>query len=112
MPFLTRVDEYEVGVRPDVQPTLADGLSGNLDPETITFAIVQRLVPEIAVVSESEIRDAMRDIVQREHLIAEGAAAVGIAAVASGKIKPNGRPLAVVLSGANVDVDVLKAILT
>jgi threonine dehydratase len=96
----------------DVQPTLADGLSGNLDPETITFAIVQRLVPEIAVVSESEIRDAMRDIVQREHLIAEGAAAVGIAAVASGKIKPNGRPLAVVLSGANVDVDVLKSILT
>jgi threonine dehydratase len=54
----------------------------------------------------------MRGIVQREHLIAEGAAAVGIAAVAAGKIKSNGRPLAVVLSGANVDVDVLKAILT
>jgi len=96
----------------DVQPTLADGLSGNLDPETITFDIVQRLVPEITVVSEAEIRDAMRGIVQREHLIAEGAAAVGIAAVAAGKIEPNGRPLAVVLTGANVDVDVLKSILT
>ena len=98
-------------VEVDVQPTLADGLAGNMDPETITFDIVQKLVPEIALVSEAEIRDAMRGIVQHEHLVAEGAAAVGIAAVASGKIKSDGRPIAVVLSGANVDTNVLKSIL-
>ena len=95
----------------DVQPTLADGLAGNMDPETITFDVVERLVPEIALVSEAEIRDAMRGLVQHEHLIAEGAAAVGIAAVAAGKIKGNGKPMAVVLSGANVDVNVLKSVL-
>ena len=98
-------------VEVEVQATLADGLAGNMDPETITFDIVQKLVPEIALVSEAEIRDAMRGIVQHEHLVAEGAAAVGIAAVASGKIKCEGRPIAVVLSGANVDVNVLKSAL-
>jgi threonine dehydratase len=95
----------------DVQPTLADGLAGNMDPETITFEIIQKLVPEIALVSEAEIGDAMRGIVQHEHLVAEGAAAVGIAAVASGKVIAEGRPVAVVLSGANVDVNVLKSLL-
>jgi threonine dehydratase len=95
----------------DVKPTLADGLAGNLDPDTITFEIVQKLVPEIALVTEAEIRDAMRGIVQHEHLVAEGAAAVGIAAVASGKIQSKGKPIAVVLSGANVDLNVLKSVL-
>ena len=95
----------------EVLPTLADGLAGNMDPDTITFDIVQSLVPEIALVSEAEIRDAMRGIVRHEHVIGEGAAAVGVAAVAAGKIKARGKPLAVVLSGANVDLDVLKSIL-
>jgi threonine dehydratase len=95
----------------DVQATLADGLAGNMDPETITFDIIQTLVPEIALVTEAEIADAMRGIVRHEHLICEGAAAVAIAAVASGKIESEGGPIAVVLSGANVDLDVLKSVL-
>jgi len=95
----------------DVRPTLADGLAGNLDPDTVTFEIVQRLVPRIVTVPEEELKDAMRGIVEQERLVAEGAAAVGVAAVASLRIEGRGRCMAIVLSGGNVDSSVLKSML-
>jgi len=95
----------------DVGDTLADGLAGNLDPDTVTFDIVERYVSEIATVSEGELRAAMRGIVERERLVAEGAGAVGVAALLAGKISSSGRRAAVVLSGANVDTKVLREIL-
>ena len=94
-----------------VRETLADGLAGNLDPATITFEIVQRLVPQIVLVSEAEIRAAMRGVVERERLVAEGAAAVAVAAVLSRRLVVARGPIAVILSGANVDRQVLKAVL-
>jgi threonine dehydratase len=95
----------------EVQKTLADGLAGNLDPDTVTFDLVERLVPELVTVTEGEIRDAMRGIIERERLIGEGAAAVGVAALLYGRIRQPGGSVAVVLSGANVDSSVLKTLL-
>ena len=94
-----------------VGPTLADGLAGNLDPDTRTFEIVQRLVPEISTVTEDRIAAAMRGILERDRLIAEGASAVAVAAVLDGKVPAADGPIALVLSGANVDARVLKSIL-
>lgn len=94
-----------------VRPTLADGLAGNLDAETVTFEIVERLVVRIVTVDEPELRTAMRGIIERERLVAEGAGAVGVAAVLAGKIPAAGRRIAIVLSGANVDSSVLRQIL-
>ena len=95
----------------EVKPTLADGLAGNLDPETLTFAIVERLVNRIVTVREPELRDAMRGLIEHERLVAEGAGAVGVAAVLAGRIETAGRRMAIVLSGANVDSSVLAQIL-
>lgn len=86
----------------DVQPSLADGLTGNLDPETVTLEIVRRVVDEIVVVDESDLRNAFRGVVAHEHLVVEGATAAAPAALLSGKVRPQGR-VALVLSGANVD---------
>jgi threonine dehydratase len=101
-PFTTslragRITEIEVG------DTLADGLSGNLDPETPTFEIVRAHVQRIAVVSETELAAAMRGTAERERLIVEGAAAAAVAAVLTGKLAARG-PTAIVLSGANIDL--------
>jgi threonine dehydratase len=96
----------------EVRPTLADGLAGNLDPDTVTFDIVRRHVSEVVTVGEDELRAAMRGVVERERLVAEGAGAVGIAALLAGKIAGTGRRMAVVLSGANVDVEVLRVVLS
>jgi threonine dehydratase len=94
-----------------VGPTLADGLAGNLDPETVTFSIVERHVRQIVLVDETELRAAMRGIIERERLVAEGAGAAGVAALLAGTIDAAGRHVAIVLSGANVDSGVIREIL-
>lgn len=95
----------------DVGPTLADGLAGNMDPETITFDLVRRYVRRIVVVSEDELGAAIGAIVREERLVAEGAAATGVAAVLSGDVDVHGRRVAVILSGANIDPDKLRTLL-
>ena len=95
----------------DVQPSLADGLTGNLDPDTITIDIVRDVVHDIVVIDETAIRRAVADTVAREHLVAEGAAAVGIAALWTGLVAATGRRVAAILTGANIDADTLMACL-
>jgi threonine dehydratase len=94
----------------DVRPTLADGLAGNLDPDAVTFDIVRREVFRIAVVSEAELRDAIAGVVSHEQLVAEGAGAVGVAAVMAGKLDVRGKRVAIVLSGGNIDQGTLSTI--
>ena len=94
-----RIVQIEVG------ETLADGLSGNLDPDSPTFEIVRDRVKTIAVVSEDDLRHAIHDVAHHEKLIIEGATAAAVSAVAYGKLNVRGRKVAIVLSGANVDLD-------
>ena len=95
----------------DVGETIADGLSGNLDPDSPTFELVRNLVQQVAVVTEQETLDAIRYVAADERLIVEGAAAVAVAAVLSGRIDLRGKRAAIVLSGANIDTSKLTAIL-
>ena len=94
-----------------VGPTLADGLSGNLDPDTVTFDIVRSLVKRIVLVSERQLAEGIAGIAREERLIAEGAGAVGAAAMIAGKVDAAGRRVAVILSGANIDLDRLKTLI-
>jgi threonine dehydratase len=94
----------------DVKPTLADGLAGNLDPDTVTFDIVRQHVSDIAVVTEDELRAAMVALSTREGLTVEGAGAVGVAALMAGKLDVAGKRVVIVLSGGNIDPDKLKAL--
>src|SRR4029078_2480260 len=82
----------------DVQPTLADGLSGNLDPDTVTFDIVGRLVPEIALYARPQLRGAIAGLMKYEDLKIEGAGAVGVATLTGRRLDTCGKRVAVVLS--------------
>ncbi len=93
-------------------PTLADGLGGNPDPDTLTFPIIQQYVDDIVTVAEDEIRAAIAGLVAHEHLIVEGAGAVPTAAVLSSRIDIAGRCTALVLSGSNIDLTTLQRVLT
>ena len=95
----------------DVGPTLADGLSGNLDPDTVTFDIVRRLVGRIALVSEGELKDTIGGLVREERLITEAAGAAAAAAILSGAVETRSRRTAVILSGGNIDPDKLKTLI-
>ena len=94
-----------------VLPSLADGLVGNLDPETITFDLVRRLVAGIVTVAEDTIATAMSKLVAEERLIAEGAAATAVAGVLGGGLPIEGRRVAVILSGANIDPQKLRELM-
>jgi threonine dehydratase len=95
----------------EVLPTLADGLAGNMDPATRTFPLVRDLVDQVSVVTEEAIGSAMRELAFRERLIAEGAGAIAVAALLEGQCDVRGRTVGVVLSGRNVDREVLERIL-
>ena len=94
----------------DVGPSLADGLTGNLDPDTITLDIVRDVVDQIVTVDEPLLRRALAGIVTNEHLVIEGAAAAGPAAILGGQIGLKGN-VAVILTGANIDSEKLADLL-
>jgi threonine dehydratase len=95
----------------EVGPTLADGLAGNLDPDTITFDIVRRLVDRVVLVSEPQLEEAVAGIARHERLIAEGAGAAGAAAIVGRCLDTRARRTAVILTGANIDRDTLKKLI-
>lgn len=91
-----------------VTSTLADGLAGNMEPGSRTFDIVRDLVDRVAIVAESSIEVAMKGLVRHERLIAEGASATAIGALLQGGLDLAGRHVGIILSGRNVDIDVLR----
>jgi threonine dehydratase len=95
-----------------VQPSLADGLTGNMESDSQTFDIVRRLVDRVVLVSEPSFQQAMRGLIQREQLVAEAAGAAGVAAILQGAVDVRGRRVGVVLSGRNVDADVIARVLS
>ncbi len=91
-------------------PTIADGLRSP-KPGALTFPIVQRLVESILLVSEEEIRSAMRLLLFRMKILVEPSGAVSIAAALAGKLPPELKRVGVILSGGNVDPEQLAEII-
>jgi threonine dehydratase len=98
-------------VKIDVAPTLADSLAGNLDPDTITFDLVRALVSSIVRVAETDLQIAVSGLAYEERLIVEGGGASGAAAAIGGKLELAGRRVAIVISGANIDLDKFKTLI-
>jgi threonine dehydratase len=86
------------------RPSIADGIQGNIDLQTITFPITQKYVDEIVLVSEDGIRRAMQHLLYKEKILTEGSAAAVFAAVAEGKVQSVG-PMVGIISGGNVDLN-------
>ena len=84
-------------------PTLADSLAGGIAGNRYTFRMCREVVDDSVLVTEQEIYRAMAALLRDEGLVAEGGAAVGYAALLSGKLAVKG-PTAVVISGRNVDM--------
>ncbi len=86
-------------------PTLADALGGGIGLDNArSFALVRDFVDEIVLVSEEQIAQAMRYLLWKEQLVAEGAGAVGVAALLNDLLTTRGERVAIVISGRNVDM--------
>lgn len=84
--------------------TIADGLR-TPKPGALTFSIMQRLVDEVALVSEREIQETLKFLLLRLKVLVEPSGAVAAAALLFGKLPPDMGNVGVILSGGNVDAD-------
>ncbi len=91
-----------------VVPTLADGLAGAIDEHGLDVG--RHALDEMVTVEESQIADAIRVLALDEKVTAEGSGAVGVAALLTGSARVVD-PVVVVISGGNIDEDVLDDIL-
>lgn len=94
----------------EVGPTLADGMAGGIEVGSATVPVVRDGVSSLVTVSEDEIRAAIRHLLRRHGLLAEGAGAVGVAAVLAGKVS-SAHPVVAVVSGRNIALPVLAEVL-
>jgi threonine dehydratase len=91
-------------------PTIADGIAVKT-PGDLTFEIIEELVDEIVTVTEEEIAQAILFLTEKDKIVAEGAGAVCTAAIMSGKVKETNKNVVGVVSGGNIDVNMLYRII-
>jgi threonine dehydratase len=93
-------------VKVDGNATIADGLRTPMLGE-MTFSLIRQHVAGILTVTEDEIRAAMRFLMGRFKLVAEPSGAVCVAAALAGKLPASARRVGMVVSGGNVDLEML-----
>ncbi len=90
--------------------TIADGIAVRCAGER-TLPLAAKYVDEIVTVEEEEIANAILLLLEREKTLAEGAGAAGIAALLNHKVPEQGRKMAVLVCGGNIDVTLLARII-
>ena len=95
----------------DAVSTFADGIAVKTPGET-TFQMVEKYVDDIVTVSEDETAAAILALIEKQKLIAEGAGAVSVAAAMFGKLPLEGKKAVCLISGGNIDVNILNRVIT
>lgn len=95
----------------DAVNTFADGIAVKV-PGDNTYELVSKYVDEVVTVSEDEIAAAILKLMEKQKLVAEGAGAVSVAAVMFDKIPLEGKKVVCIVSGGNIDVNILNRVIT
>ncbi|HET9461388.1 MAG TPA: pyridoxal-phosphate dependent enzyme, partial [Gaiellaceae bacterium] len=104
-----RPESRVVGVICQPGYTIADGIAVKHRGE-LASSILDRVLDDTVSVSDDEISEALVLCVERTKFLVEGAGAVGLAALITGRV-PGSGPVAVVLSGGNIDATTLISVL-
>ena len=91
--------------------TFADGIAVRR-PGEITLDMCRRYVDGVVTVTEDEIAAAILTLLEKQKMIAEGAGAVSLAAALYEKAPVAGRKVCCVISGGNIDVNILSRVIT
>ena len=92
-------------------PTIADGTRTPSLGEQVTFPLVRKYVDDMKTVSEAAIIEAVKFLFYRMKIVVEPSGALGVAALLSGRLKPRGRSVGIIISGGNIDGATMKQIL-
>jgi len=87
--------------------TIADGLRST-QPGGLAFSIVKKYVEDILLVTDAEIRIALKTLLMEDKLLAEPSGAVTLAALLAGKVPFENNKVVAVISGGNVDIENIK----
>jgi threonine dehydratase len=90
--------------------TIADGIAVRRAGEH-TFDLARRYVDEVVVVDEEEIANAILLLLEIEKTVVEGAGAAPLAALVNRRVALPGKTVALVLSGGNIDVNLISRII-
>jgi len=93
-----------------VGATIADGIAIKR-PGKLTLPLLRELLSGLVTVTEDEIADAMVFLAERAKLVSEGAGAVSVAALISGRVAPLEGTTVAIVSGGNVDSGLLAGLL-
>lgn len=101
-------DAYRSFLKGEIIPsrnpkTIADGLLTSLGE--LNFAIIQKNVDDIVIVSEASIIQAMRMVWERMKIIIEPSSAVPLAAILEGKVDARNQKVGIIISGGNLDLE-------
>lgn len=91
--------------------TFADGIAVKT-PGEHTFELIRKYVDDIVTVSEDEIAAAILALMENQKLVAEGAGATPVAAALFGKLPIAGKKTVCLVSGGNIDVNILSRVIT
>jgi threonine dehydratase len=98
-------------VETEHRDTLADGVAGGMDEDSITLPLAVSVVDEVVTCTEADIANALRELAFKENQIVEGAAALALAGFLKVADRCRGQKNVVVLCGANFDRDRIFSVL-
>ena len=107
--MLNSVHDHKIE-RLDSVSTIADGIAVK-EPGPHTFECCSKYVDGIVSVTDDEISAAILALIEQHKLVTEGAGAVGVAAVMFGKLPVEGKKVCCLLSGGNIDVNILSRVI-
>ena len=90
--------------------TFADGIAVKC-PGEMTYEFCKDNVDEVVTVNDDEIAAAILALMEKQKLVAEGAGAVSVAAVMSDKLPIKGKKVCAIVSGGNIDVNILSRVI-
>lgn len=103
------IEKGEIVTLPGIK-SIADGISVST-PGSTTFELIQKYVDEVVTVNEDEISSAIFALMETGKMVSEGAGACPVAALLSKKIKLPGKKVAAVISGGNIDIEMVANII-
>ena len=93
-----------------LRDTYAEGLHGGLERGSITFEICRDNIDDWVIITEEDILGAVGYMLHENHLLVEGAGAVGIAALLAHPSRFRGRKIGVVVSGGNLAIETIRLV--
>lgn len=107
MALSVRAGEY---VEIESGETLSDGSAGGFERGAITFDLCKKLTDDFVLVSENEIKEGIRIMLQHHHKLVEGSAAVVVASLLKQPQRYQNKRTVIIICGANISYSVLRKI--